>query len=332
MGWSCRKTSGRPDGGTCTAPSTSPSLASSPARGSLAAAVPSKPERHPVGVRLHDVGRGVEPMPARSGSNQSARGPGHHRSTRAGRARALPRRRPGRPRAAPERQHRPGVDHGRTQPRQGVGGARAQHGRTVTPPLHRDPRAQALARRPESEHLAVGDADRRTERGWVSRPRTLRTGHRSPPPSSPPAPARAARRARTPGPLRPRRCRPAGWRAAPRRGRPTLTAVRRDGPARPARRPAPVVWGPGSRTVRERVTARTSRNRTRVPGTSSAGGSARGVPQPQVGAADQLPASRGGGGVDGRELSGQRHRPGRHPRAGRCPPGHLPVRPGSPVQ
>ena len=149
------------------------------------------------------------------------------------------------------------------------------------------------------------------------------------------APGRSRSRppgASSPGPPRPAaRCRPAGWPARPPAVERARRAARRGGPARAGRRSWTVVRAPSAARRVRRLIAGTEPDPG--PGGSSAGGSARGVPQRGVGVRPAAASRRA-------TPSGRRryHRPasadraGRHPGARGVEPRHGAARSGSPAQ
>ena len=124
VGWSARNTTGRPSGGTCTAPSTIPSLGSSSVVASGSGSPSSRrPIRSESGETVYVVGTAGRPRHRRPGPlaapGTSRNGPavgGRGVSTAAGACAGLP-----------HRQHGAGHDRRRADPAEGVGGARTEH-------------------------------------------------------------------------------------------------------------------------------------------------------------------------------------------------------------
>ena len=156
VGWSARKTSGWPSGGTCTAPNTSPSLGSSSRRaratGSPASRSATRSESAAT-VQAPSASRRTPPL------TQSARVPGAHGAARQPPPRGA--RRPGpRPTPRSDGQHLPVRQRRRAEPGQPVGGPRPQHLRHVQATRHRGDPAHPAAGGADQQHGARRQRDR----------------------------------------------------------------------------------------------------------------------------------------------------------------------------
>ena len=176
-GGRARNTSGCPSGGTWTAPSTIPSLGSSPVPRTLEGR-PGQPQPDPVGVRCHGVRRGRERQRARPRPEPVARGPGSSRSGPAPVRSGARRAGPAAPGAGPTGKHVARAEPGRPRPASVSVDREPSTGATSMPPATATYAAHALPGRPEDEHRPrrAATPPRRTATGRRRRV----TGHGAP--------------------------------------------------------------------------------------------------------------------------------------------------------